>query len=243
MNWRNVSKSRSNWLRAPPNAAARSMTAEMTRPAMRRSSRMLARVSTRARTTSRPASATNATSSAMVSISSVTWLRARDHPVIDLQHVERRREVEQVDRQAEDQPRSRNSRGRRAGRARARRISGDLSHGRRSLAHHANKAGRHPSEPVHRSTATPDLHHVGTYIYTTKIHGKARLNNVSISKVKSSRLGTPPPRDRSALRASGGYRPEAKNSGSTSPHEGPPLACPCDAARAGSPSASQACPK
>ena len=31
--------------------------------------------------------------------------RARDHPVVDLQHVERRGEIEQVDRQAEDQRR------------------------------------------------------------------------------------------------------------------------------------------
>ena len=53
---------------------ARSMVAAMTRPASSRSSRMLARVSTRARTTSRPASATNATSSTRVSITSVTWL-------------------------------------------------------------------------------------------------------------------------------------------------------------------------
>jgi hypothetical protein len=29
--------------------------------------------------------------------------RARDHPVVDLEHIERRREIEQVDRQAEDQ--------------------------------------------------------------------------------------------------------------------------------------------
>ena len=101
MNWRKVSKSRSSWLRAPPEADARSMIAVMTRPAIRRSRRMLARVSTRARTTSRPASAMNAISSAIVSITQRDLARARDHPVIDLQHVERRGEIEQVDRQAE----------------------------------------------------------------------------------------------------------------------------------------------
>jgi len=50
------------------------MIAVITRLAIKRSSRMLARVKTRARTASRPASAKNATSSAIVSITSVTSL-------------------------------------------------------------------------------------------------------------------------------------------------------------------------
>ena len=54
--------------------AERSMIAVMIRAAIRRSSRMLARVRTRARTASSPASAMNANSSAMVSITSVTSL-------------------------------------------------------------------------------------------------------------------------------------------------------------------------
>jgi len=54
--------------------AGRSIIAATTRAAILWSRRMLARVRTRARTTSSPASAMNAISSAMVSITSVTSL-------------------------------------------------------------------------------------------------------------------------------------------------------------------------
>ena len=50
---------------------------------------------------SRPDSETSASASASVTNSSVVLPAGRNHPVVDLQHVEGRREVEDVDQQAE----------------------------------------------------------------------------------------------------------------------------------------------
>ena len=79
------------------------MVAATTRPASSRSSRMLARVSTRARTAVEAGERDERDQQRDGQHHQRDVARARDHPVIDLQHVERRGEIEQVDRQAEDQ--------------------------------------------------------------------------------------------------------------------------------------------
>ena len=84
---------------------APSMVAASTRPASSRSRRTLARVRMRARTTSSPASATNASQQHEREHHKRGVARARDHAVVDLQHVERGGEIEQINGEAEDERR------------------------------------------------------------------------------------------------------------------------------------------